>query len=132
MKYLEQRKARIEIIPMIDIMLFLLVFFVMIALKMVPTSGHVTNLPTSSTTVQTPPPKLTVELTATGVIFVEGKNVTANQLTELLKGRNAAASAVTIVGADSVSLQNVMVVVDAIKNGGATQISLAANNKAAK
>ena len=44
MRYLEAKKARIEIIPMIDIMLFLLVFFVMIALKMIPTSGHVTKL----------------------------------------------------------------------------------------
>jgi len=30
MKYFEARKARIEIIPMIDIMFFLLVFFIMI------------------------------------------------------------------------------------------------------
>ncbi|MEI7955717.1 MAG: biopolymer transporter ExbD, partial [Verrucomicrobiota bacterium] len=130
--YLDQRKPRIEIIPMIDIMLFLLVFFVMIALKMVPTSGHVTKLPTSSTVVQTPAPKVTVEVEANGNIYVEGKNLTAGQLTELLKGREAAASAVTIDGAESVSLQSVMIVVDAIKNGGATQISLAAHNKAVR
>ncbi|MCY0872280.1 MAG: biopolymer transporter ExbD, partial [Acidithiobacillus caldus] len=30
MQYLEVKKARIEIIPMIDIMLFLLVFFIMV------------------------------------------------------------------------------------------------------
>jgi len=29
-RYFEQRKGRVEIIPMIDIMLFLLVFFIMI------------------------------------------------------------------------------------------------------
>ena len=37
MRYFEVKKPRIEIIPMIDIMLFLLVFFIMIALKMTGT-----------------------------------------------------------------------------------------------
>ena len=45
MRYFETKKARIEIIPMIDIMLFLLVFFAMMTLKMIPTSGHLTKLP---------------------------------------------------------------------------------------
>ena len=48
MRYFEARKGRIEIIPMIDIMLFLLVFFIMITLRMIPASGISTRLPTSS------------------------------------------------------------------------------------
>ena len=48
-KYFEADKARIEVIPMIDIMLFLLVFFAMLTLRMIPTSGHVSKLPTSAT-----------------------------------------------------------------------------------
>ncbi|MDA8114755.1 MAG: biopolymer transporter ExbD, partial [Acidithiobacillus sp.] len=46
MRYFEARKGRIEIIPMIDIMLFLLVFFIMITLRMIPASGISTRLPT--------------------------------------------------------------------------------------
>ena len=34
-RYFEARKGRVEIIPMIDIMLFLLVFFIMITLQMI-------------------------------------------------------------------------------------------------
>ena len=117
---------------MIDIMLFLLVFFVMITLKMVPTSGHVTSLPKSSTTVSLPSPKLVIELDAKGDIFVEGKSIVASQLTDLLKNRDAASTAVTLVGADTVSLQHVMSVIDAIKSGGATQISLAASSSPSK
>ena len=64
MRYLETRKARIEIIPMIDIMLFLLVFFAMLTLRMIPTSGQVTKLPTSSTATAIPPPKLLVEISS--------------------------------------------------------------------
>ena len=37
MRYFQTRSARIEIIPMIDIMLFLLVFFAMMTLRMIPT-----------------------------------------------------------------------------------------------
>ncbi len=38
-RYFERKKGRIEIIPMIDIMLFLLVFFIMITIQMIPDQG---------------------------------------------------------------------------------------------
>jgi biopolymer transport protein ExbD len=44
------KKARIEIIPMIDVMMFLLVFFVLISLNVIPALGIKTNLPKSSQT----------------------------------------------------------------------------------
>lgn len=66
MRYLQERRARIEIIPMIDIMLFLLVFFVMLLLKMIPATGHVTKLPNSTTAEAVPVPKLLVEIADDG------------------------------------------------------------------
>jgi len=132
MRYLETKKARIEIIPMIDIMLFLLVFFAMLTLRMIPTSGHVTKLPTSSTATTVPPPKLLVEISADGSLLVEKQVLTPPQLTALLLQRGSAKTAVTIAGNDTASLQQVMSVIDAIKAGGASEISLAtrsANNK---
>ena len=47
MRYFETRKARIEIIPMIDIMLFLLVFFAIVTLHMIPANGVTSRLPQS-------------------------------------------------------------------------------------
>jgi biopolymer transport protein ExbD len=129
MRYFEVRKPRIEIIPMIDIMLFLLVFFIMLALKMIPTSGHVTKLPTSSTAATIPNSKLTVEIMQSGEILVDSKSSTLNELTSTLKRMDASNTAVTVVGSDKVSLQQLMNVIDAIKLGGANQISLAAVNK---
>ncbi|HQT43882.1 MAG TPA: biopolymer transporter ExbD, partial [Halothiobacillus sp.] len=41
-------KARIEIIPMIDVMMFLLIFFVLISLNVIPAQGIKTQLPKSS------------------------------------------------------------------------------------
>ena len=111
---------------MIDIMLFLLVFFIMFSLRMIPASGHVTKLPVSSTSVQIPTPKLLVELESNGSLYVEGKQITHEQLTGMLKERNAAKTAVTLAGTESVSLQEVLLAIDAVKAGGGTQIALAA------
>jgi biopolymer transport protein ExbD len=128
MRYFETRKARIEIIPMIDIMLFLLVFFAMLTLRMIPTTGHVSKLPTSSTATVVPSPKLVVELVDGGQLVVEGRPTTSSQITELVRSRDPAKLAVTIAGSQAVSLQQVMVAIDAVRMGGATQISLAARH----
>jgi biopolymer transport protein ExbD len=125
MRYLETRKARIEIIPMIDIMLFLLVFFAMLTLRMIPSSGHVTKLPTSSTAVAIPHPKLLVEINKDGSLQVENSTINTVQLTALLHQRDSSKTAVTIAGSDTSSLQQVMSVIDAIKAGGATEVGLA-------
>ncbi|PRC93824.1 ExbD/TolR family protein [Solimicrobium silvestre] len=132
MRYLETKKARIEIIPMIDIMLFLLVFFAMLTLRMIPASGHVTKLPTSSTAATIPPPKLLVEITADGSLLVETKVLNAEQLTTLLRQRGSSKTAVTIAGNETATLQQVMSVIDAIKLGGATEIGIATRHDAGK
>ena len=130
MRYFELRKPRIEIIPMIDIMLFLLVFFAMLTLRMIPSSGHVTKLPTSSTATVIPHPKLLVEIGKDGALLVEDHTLTLEQLTALLLQRGASKTAVTIAGNDTASLQQVMNVIDAIRKGGATEIGLATRNNA--
>ena len=132
MRYLETKKARIEIIPMIDIMLFLLVFFAMMTLKMIPTTGHVTKLPTSSTATTIPPTKLLVEISQDGTLIVENTVITPEQLTLLLRQRNSSKTAVTIAGNDTASLQQVMAVIDAIKLGGATEIGLSTRKSTGK
>lgn len=130
MRYFETRKARIEIIPMIDIMLFLLVFFAMMTLRMIPTTGQISKLPTSSTATVMPPPKLLVEIRTGGLFYVEGQNKTASEITSLVRARDPAKLAVTVAGGEDASLQQVMMVIDAVRHGGATQVGLAARQVA--
>ncbi len=130
MRYFETRKARIEIIPMIDIMLFLLVFFAMMTLRMIPTSGHVSKLPTSSTATRIPAPKLLVEVGDGGALSVDAQTLSADQLSALVRSRHPAELAVTIAGGRSVNLQQLMTAIDAVRLGGATQIGLAARSSA--
>jgi biopolymer transport protein ExbD len=88
-------------------------------------------LPTSSTAVTIPPPKLLVEISSDGSLLVENQTLTAAQLTELLRQRGSSKTAVTIAGNETASLQQVMTVIDAIKAGGATEIGLATRTNAA-
>ena len=128
MKYFEVKKARIEIIPMIDIMFFLLVFFIMITLHMIPSTGVASSLAKSSTATPLDLPKLMVSVDPAGNIGVEGKTVSPAQLTAMLQQKGPK-TVVTIAGAKDTSLQHLMVVMDACRAAGVTQIGLAARKQ---
>ncbi|MEI7948860.1 MAG: biopolymer transporter ExbD [Gammaproteobacteria bacterium] len=126
MRYFETRKARIEIIPMIDIMLFLLVFFAMMTLRMIPTSGQLSRLPTSTTAAAMPPPKLLIEINAPGVYRVEGAMLTLAEIESFARQRQPDKLMVTIAGGEDATMQEVMHVIDAVRHAGVTQVGLAA------
>jgi biopolymer transport protein ExbD len=128
MRYFETRKARIEIIPMIDIMLFLLVFFAMLTLRMIPSSGQLSKLPTSSTTSTLPAPKLLIEIQANGQLMADGSSRTLDEIRALIQRKDASKLAVTIAGGEDTSMQRVMDVIDVVKTSGVTQVGLAARH----
>ena len=125
MRYFERRKARIEIIPMIDIMFFLLIFFIMITLHMIPSAGLASKLASSSTATALPQPKLLITVDAAGGISVDGRLLTPAQLTASLHQGDPAHTIVTIAGAKQTSLQHLIDVMDACRTAGVTQIGLA-------
>ena len=127
MKYFEVRKARIEIIPMIDIMLFLLVFFIMVTLHMIPDAGIASRLPTSSTAQAMPKPQITLAVDSRGTIHFEQRELTPPALTALLRSRGKVDDLqVTLAGDKDTSLQQLMAVMDACRAAGVTRIGLAA------
>jgi biopolymer transport protein ExbD len=128
MRYFETRKARIEIIPMIDIMLFLLVFFAMLTLRMIPSSGQLSKLPTSSTVSTLPAPKLLIEIQGNGQLRAEGSSRTLDEIRMLIQRSDASKLAVTIAGGEDTSMQRVMDVIDVVKTSGVTQVGLAAKH----
>jgi len=130
MRYFDQaRKARIEIVPMIDIMFFLLVFFVMITLRMIPATGVASQLPRSGTAEQMPRPDAIVTLHPDGSVLLGDRPTTLEGLTEQLAAGDAAKTAITIAGASSASVQQLMAVIDACRNAGVTRIGLAAKTE---
>jgi biopolymer transport protein ExbD len=127
MNYFEAKKARIEIIPMIDIMFFLLVFFIMITLHMIPNAGLKTQLPSSASALALPSPKVMVTLSADGSMSVDGRALTPVQLTAMLSARpDASHTVVTIAGSKAAQIQDLVAVMDACRAAGVSQIALAA------
>ncbi len=65
-----RKRARIEIIPLIDIIFFLLATFVMVSLSMVKLEGIKVNLPVATTSVpQESPDVVTVSISQQGMFY---------------------------------------------------------------
>jgi biopolymer transport protein ExbD len=127
MRYFEHRKARIEIIPMIDVMLFLLVFFIIITLQMIPDAGVSLQLPVASQTDQLPHPKFTVNVLPDGTIQVKGQTVTDAQLITLFQADgDPAKTELTIATDKSTAFQKFMNVIDDARKAQITDIGIAA------
>lgn len=68
----EKRRARVEIIPLIDIIFFLLATFVMVSLSMIHNRGINVNLPGSiSGTAQPRDNSITISIDQEGKIYVD-------------------------------------------------------------
>lgn len=126
MRYFETKKARIEVVPMIDIMFFLLVFFIMITLKMIPSMGMSAKLPGSSTTQDLPHPKVLVALHADGSIETDQHAITLDALSASLRAHDPAHTVVTIASDKAANVQQLTRLMDACRAAGVTQIGIAA------
>ena len=87
-----RRKARIEIIPLIDIMFFLLASFMLISLAMIRLQGMAMTLP-SKTPPPPPPPDqpkpevVKIDVSEKGEYMVEKAPITWTDLEKLLKAK---------------------------------------------
>lgn len=125
-RYFEEKRGRVEIIPMIDVMLFLLVFFIMVTLQMIPDAGVALQLPQSSQSNPLPPPQYTVNVEPDGTIILKGKSITDSALTALLKSDgNPTQTQVTIAAAKNVAFQKFINVMDDCRAAGVTDIGIA-------
>lgn len=78
---IRHRKARIEIIPLIDIMFFLLACFMMVSLTMINMKGVKVNLPTATTA--TPENKsdfVSLTIDKKGNVFMDKRAIGRNEL----------------------------------------------------
>ncbi|VVC82553.1 biopolymer transporter ExbD [Sideroxydans sp. CL21] len=125
------KKARIEIIPMIDVMMFLLVFFVLISLNVIPALGIKTTLPGSAQ-----PDKLQVRKHAVvtiapqGQVQLDGTDYSLAGLSSALKQLKASGDVDVVINSDKdVSVQQLVDVMDSIKSSGITAIAISSKKK---
>lgn len=80
-----ENEARIEIIPLIDIMFFLLAAFMLVSLSMVNMKSVKVNLPTATTaTPETKNDFLNISVDKAGLVFLDQKPVGNNELAAAL------------------------------------------------
>ncbi|MBI1397317.1 MAG: biopolymer transporter ExbD [Betaproteobacteria bacterium] len=128
-RYFEADKARIEVIPMIDIMMFLLVFFIMITIDTIAGSGIPLDLPGSKTTQVIKDTQITIGVQKDGAMFVKGKKLTAEELTAELKGAKEKGKVdVVIAGDREVPLQKLLDVMDVVRGQGINSVGIAASD----
>jgi len=125
-----RKRARIEIIPMIDVMMFLLVFFVLISINVIPALGLKTKLPTSTQAAdERPPERVIVTLLKDSAMQVDGMNISGiEQLTATLREKKSAAPNLVVVinGDESIPLQRLVAVMDVLKASGVGSMTIAA------
>ena len=125
------KKARIEIIPMIDVMMFLLVFFVLISLNVIPALGIKTSLPGSAQ-----PEKLQVRkhavvtIAPSGQVQLDGSDYSLSGMSSALKQLKATGDVDVVINSDKdVSVQQLVDVMDGIKASGITSIAISSKKK---
>ncbi len=121
----EGDEARIEVIPLIDIMFFLLAAFMLVSLSMTHLQRVPINLPEASTGIpdsKTPPFQIAIDVN--GVTTWDGKIVTPSEITARLKAAAAPAGSRVLISADEEARhKQVLGVLNAVRAAGVEKVS---------
>lgn len=122
------KKARIEMLPLIDIVFLLLVFFIYAMLSMAVHRGLPVILPTSSTAKIDKHLILSVTIRADGTIYVDKKRISLENLESALRQRteDKKETGVLLFADRNLPYQKLFRVLDQIRMAGVSRISLQA------
>ena len=122
----EGDEARIEIVPLIDIMFFLLASFMMVSLSMTQLNRVPVNVPEASTGIadsKTPPFQIAID--SNGVITWDTQIVTVSEITARLQKEADPAESRVLISADSESRHKIFVdVLNAVRAAGIEKINI--------
>jgi biopolymer transport protein ExbD len=128
------KKARIEIIPMIDTIFFLLVFFMISTLSMTQFKGMPLNLPKAASGQQAPAESAAITIDKEGRLFLNDQAVDKTTLSEALKRQLAknADMLVVINADDGVAHGQVVEVMDIARAANVAKMAIAVKPKEQK
>ncbi len=121
----EGDEARIEIVPLIDIMFFLLAAFMLVSLSMTHLNRVPVNVPkASSGTPETKTPPVQIAIDPNGVITWEQQILTPGEITTRLRALPDAIHASVMISADeNARHRQVLAVINAIREAGVEKVS---------
>ena len=123
---LPERKTRLEIIPLIDVMFFLLASFMMVSLTMTKQQTIKVNLPVASATQSDfKPDMINLAVNATGDVFFDKAAITLPELDRKLAERFGKDPATPVyISADvNTRYADLVKVLDAAKRVGFTKVA---------
>ena len=122
-----KKKPRIEIIPMIDTMFFLLVFFMIATLSMTIQHGMPISLPTAESSTDKIVEHVSLTLTREGALYYNKEATTLQELEMRLTNLQQSSSDPSLlINADEQVLHGqVIKVMDLIRLSGITRMSIA-------
>jgi biopolymer transport protein ExbD len=122
-----KKKARIEIIPMIDTMFFLLVFFMIATLSMTIQHGMPVTLPTAESATDKIPDQIFLTLTHEGALYYNKDRIKLSELEMRLASlRQTDPDPSLVINADEqVPHGQVIKVMDIIRLAGIPNMSIA-------
>jgi biopolymer transport protein ExbD len=132
---LVHRETRLEIIPLIDIMFFLLASFMMVSLQMQKIRTLKANLPTATMATSTAKPDIVnLNVDKFGQVSVDHQPVSLAELTTLLTNRYSLNTnlPVYITGARDATHGSMIYVLDFVKRAGIQRVAIAVKAAPAK
>jgi biopolymer transport protein ExbD len=125
------KKARIEIIPMIDTIFFLLVFFMISTLSMTQFKGMPVNLPKAASGQQAPAESAAITIDKEGKLFLNQQTIDKPALAEALRQQLAknAEMLVVINADDGVAHGQVVEVMDIARAANVAKMAIAVKPK---
>ena len=131
--YLGIKKPRIEMLPLIDIVFLLLVFFIYAMLSMAVHRSLPVSLPVSSTAEINTELSFTVFIRHNGEIFLDDTNVSLEELQSVLQDKTQKAIddksvQVNLFADEALSYQELYRVLDIIRTAGISNVSLQAGS----
>lgn len=122
-----RRRARIEIIPLIDIMFFLLATFMLVSLSMVKNLGVEVRLPTAeSGSAQEQDHRVKVSVTDAGVLYLEKEEIGLDRLRDRLQSLKHADPELQVLlnGDEGAAFGVVMEIFDQLRLLGIDRVSV--------
>jgi biopolymer transport protein ExbD len=127
---LPHKKARIEIIPLIDIMFFLLASFMMASLTMIRLQSIKMDLPTATTaTKDFKPDIINIAVDRVGDVFIEKKPMNVVELSSYLSNKFRVNTNVPVyISGDKDATHGMVIrVLDLVRRAGIQKVSFAIN-----
>ena len=128
-----RRRARIEIIPLIDIVFFLLATFVMVSMSMIKNKGIPVNLPSAMTSVvQEHKNDITLTVTEDRFLYFDKEKINIQELPERLKTLKMSMPdlKVFIHGDEKADFGSAIKVLDEVRKAGILKVAIQTTGEA--